>query len=66
MSCFRSGFLFGLGLGFVLVCSAGALQPRRPSGLLITSERQEALQGPSSFFLVSPVQTKATGAFTVH
>ena len=48
MTFFRSGFLFGLGLGFLLI-TIGAQQPR---------------EGASSSFLVSPVQTKATGAFT--
>jgi hypothetical protein len=48
MGFFRSGFLFGLGLGFVL----------------ITIGVYQAQEGASSSFLVSPVQTKATGALT--
>jgi hypothetical protein len=61
VSPFRSGLLFGLGLGFLLI-TIGVYQETVRS----TAAQQQAQEGASSSFLVSPVQTKATGAFTGH
>ena len=48
MTFFRSGFLFGLGLGLVLI-TIGAHQPQ---------------QGASSWFLTAPMHNTANGVLT--